>query len=608
MPDHEQLSPRTFGNQSRLPKLPVPDLHDTCAKLLEWVAPLLDHNQLARTRELVAEFTRPGGDGEKLQQALQEWAGQEGMGNWLEPFWTDKYLRYRGPVCFHSNVGLVVRSITGTEEQSQTRFAARVVCSALRFKDLIDREEIPVALEQGSPLCMDPLKNLFAVTRIPERDVDQLRGSFLGSPIPPEAARHILVLRRGRFFALEVLSESGESYPEADIAQGLESILDVAALPPNHPMGETVGSLTAMERNAWANARAELLELDPANRTVLDTLETALFALSLDEASPDTPEGHAEAIMAGEAGNRWFDKSLQLIVCANNRFGLCFEHSSLDATPILGLLDFIQGELSLPTNPATPPKGGRIKPKTLNFILNDALKRTIQKAGEDFEALRLDTKTQGLEFRKFGKDQIKTLGASPDAFVQLAFQTAQFQVFGRCGSTYESAMVRRFLHGRTESLRSVSTESVRFVMAMTSTELDDTSKAAALRDALGQQVKRMKECKAGLGVERHLFGLLSIYRRSGRALGLTTEPALFSDAGPRLLGHDTLSTSNCGSSAVRMMIFGPVVDDGFGIGYALTEDHIDFMVTSRGALENELHRFVEYLDNSILEMARLLGR
>lgn len=49
-------------------------------------------------------------------------------------------------------------------------------------------------------------------------------------------------------------------------------------------------------------------------------------------------------------------------------------------------------------------------------------------------------------------------GFSPDAFVQMAYQAAYFSLYGRVDSTYEPAMTKNFLHGRTEAIRSVTPE------------------------------------------------------------------------------------------------------------------------------------------------------
>ena len=90
--------------------------------------------------------------------------------------------------------------------------------------------------------------------------------------------------------------------------------------------------------------------------------------------------------------------------------------------------------------------------------------------------------SQALEFKGYGKNFITRHGFSPDAFVQMAFQAAYYGLYGklisrqytgpsadalpasgRVESTYEPAMTKAFLHGRTESIRTVQPESVHFV-------------------------------------------------------------------------------------------------------------------------------------------------
>lgn len=49
-------------------------------------------------------------------------------------------------------------------------------------------------------------------------------------------------------------------------------------------------------------------------------------------------------------------------------------------------------------------------------------------------------------------------GFSPDAYVQMAYQAAYYSLYGKVESTYEPAMTKAFLHGRTEAIRSVTPE------------------------------------------------------------------------------------------------------------------------------------------------------
>ena len=117
----------------------------------------------------------------------------------------------------------------------------------------------------------------------------------------------------------------------------------------------------------------------------------------------------------------------------------------------------------------------------------------------------------------------------------------------------------------------------------------------------------MKACMAGKGVERHLFGLLSIYERFGKDLGILREPEIFNDDGWRTLRHDTFSTtSNPDPHGVVLSGFGPVVDDGFGICYTIIEDRITFTITSRSGMQDLLEQFAENLTQALSEMSNIM--
>lgn len=55
---------------------------------------------------------------------------------------------------------------------------------------------------------------------------------------------------------------------------------------------------------------------------------------------------------------------------------------------------------------------------------------------------------------------------SPDAYIQLAMQLAWYRTRGEFTATYETALTRLFKHGRTETIRSLSSDSRQFVLAM----------------------------------------------------------------------------------------------------------------------------------------------
>ena len=93
----------------------------------------------------------------------------------------------------------------------------------------------------------------------------------------------------------------------------------------------------------------------------------------------------------------------------------------------------------------------------------------------------------------------------------MGFQLASYKLRGQPCTTYEPVATRRFLHGRTEAMRPVTMESIEFTRKMMDPVSSDDEKADALRAAVQRHVARMKECKGGRGVDRHLLGLKNMY-------------------------------------------------------------------------------------------------
>jgi len=599
----------TFGKQKYLPSLPVPDLEATCNKLLEWVRPLVDQDTWLRTQSAVEAFRRPGGDSETLQARLLEWARQKDLPNWLEPFWDEKYLQSRIPIPINVNFSTVCDHAPETANLGQIQRAVHLIRQTLVFKTFLDRQTLPVDQIGGQPICMMQFKKMYSATRIPQRGIDVIRNPVSEFHPTSPFEKHIVVLHNGHIFSMTVVDGQDTARTAAELEKDLHVI--VAASGEKAGNEESVGILTTLDRDEWADARAMLRDVHPDNRIYLDTVERSLFALCLDASSPESLEERFRAVLHGGGENRWFDKSFQFIVGKNGHVAVSGEHAGIDGYPVHRLIRYIHlesGKSDIPGQNKTPPTPTKT-PKKLNFLLSGNLRQMIRDASDKFKKLIDDTKVVVIKFCHFGKERIKTFKVSPDAFVQMALQLSQYRMFGEFNSTYEVTVTRKFLHGRTETLRSVSNEAVDFVKKMTADDATAESKAAALKTAAEAHVARMKACMAGMGVERHMFGLQSIYDRFGAELGVHQMPTIFNDRGWLKLRHDTLSTtSNPDATGVVLSGFGPVVDDGFGVCYTIIEDRITITLTSKGAKEKLLETFASNLNGALLDMAALMQK
>lgn len=131
----------------------------------------------------------------------------------------------------------------------------------------------------------------------------------------------------------------------------------------------------------------------------------------------------------------------------------------------------------------------------------------ISRCHETYLKSKADLDLFALAFRDFGKGRIKKCGVSPDAFIQMAIQLANYRDQGKFVLTYEPASARFFANSRTETLRTVNDDSCAFVYAMLNENESKEAKIKLLKKACETHVNRNKKCMVGQGVDRHLFVL-----------------------------------------------------------------------------------------------------
>jgi len=590
----------TFHFQDQLPRLPIPELKGTGEKLLAWSRPLLTEDEYTETEAAVRKFLKPGGDGEKLQQSLIEWSVQGGIHNWLEPFWDDMYLKNRGAIAVNITPFFLFRDLG----IGQLEGAAALIHATLEFKKLVDSETLPVDFERTKPLCMMQYKRIFSTERVPGVEKDVLCSPLSEDRRCSSGATHIIVMHQGNMYRLDVIGTDGRVLAEGQIRRGLHAV--VKASEEAGQNRDALGALTGMERTRWAMAREELRQIDPANIDSLVTIEQALFAVAIESESPGDIIELSRELLHGNPANRWYDKSFTYIAYPNGRIGMNFEHAGLDGTTVINMVTRVFKIAEELPNEAADGDAATITP--IDFAVNQSVRKSLNEAAEGYKKLAESTAIGILDFRTFGRELIKSFGMSPDGFIQAAFHLAQKRSWGFIGSTYESAMTRGFRHGRTEALRTVTMEMTEFAESMEDGSIPRKDIQEKLKRAAAAHVARMKECKEGQGVDRHMFGLSSIWKISGERLGIIEQPEIFRSPGWNRLRYDILSTSRLASKDVEYFGFGPTTPDCTGIGYAVHRDNCMFVLSARAARRDQMVSFKRNLNQALLDMAELMGK
>jgi len=587
----------TLHFQPSLPRLPIPKLEDSCRRYLNAQKPLLNIEKLQNTSSYVSKFL--AGDGQSLQKLLLQNNAENSHTSYITEPWFDMYLQDRKPLPVNYNPFLVYVQETDPKYNTQLVKATNLVVSSLRFlkslkNNILEPEVFHLKPEKSDtqlfrnvtrlipsrfswygaylfkafPLDMSQYKNLFNTTRIPELGKDRI--------FHDPSAKHLVVLRRGHFYAFNVLDANDFIRSPKEIAACLKAILEDDRPPNRHP----VGILTSSERDQWARARSHLVET--GNRETLEKIDSAVFVMILDDEIIGSDSNKLiRTYLHTDGTNRWFDKSFSLIVSKDGYGGVNFEHSWGDGVAVLRYFQDVKADMSkkprFHPNEVDELSKENVNVERLEFSIDAKSASIIDQQKEDYQKWVNRLGVDFMIYEEFGKDQCKKLGVSPDAVMQLAFQLALYTLEGKSVPTYESCSTAAYKHGRTETIRPCTLETKAICAAMTQkqVELSKSELKKMILDCSKAHNVLTKEAVMGQGFDRHLFALRRIAEKSG-----SVKPAIFQDPAYTSLNHNILSTSTLSSPDVMVGGFGPVVPDGYGIAYMIQDKRLGSVVTT----------------------------
>ena len=536
--------------------------------------------------------------------------------------WEDAYLTQRSSIAINTNPFFTLEDDPTPARTSQIARATTLVWSSLLFCQSVRTGKVEPDVQRTTPLCMCQYPKLFGTTRIPLPKRD--RTVFCND------SKHMVVMSKGQVYWFDVFDANMEmSLTRETLAETLREIReDSGTMEPEDRMHSAVGVLTSDEREVWARWRKHL-EGNVGNAESLSIIDTSLFVLCLDDTTPPSPSDMAKVALHGtsvvdlsygSAGvqrgtciNRWYDKSLQIIVCQNGAAGVNFEHSVIDGHTVLRFASDVFTETilrfaeTIRSNFARRQTAGAqscgsgeqstvapVAYSRIHWVLDPDLVAAMLIAESKLSDRIPQVDMQVLEFAAFGKNWVVENKLSPDAFVQIAFQVAYYRVYRACVCTYETIMTKKFFHGRTEAGFVVTHASKALCEGFNAANSVETLQSL-LKAALDAHVAVVRLASQGRGI-RTLYAMKCVAQKqqqTAAGAGPDSLPELYSSEGWRQLSTNLLSTSNCGNPALRMFGFGPVSPMCFGIGYIIKDDNMQFCVST---YNRQTARFISSLE------------
>uniref|UniRef100_A0A8C2XN04 Choline/carnitine acyltransferase domain-containing protein n=1 Tax=Cyclopterus lumpus TaxID=8103 RepID=A0A8C2XN04_CYCLU len=235
-------------------------------------------------------------------------------------------------------------------------------------------------------------------------------------------AKHLLVMRKGNMYVFDIVDRDGNLLKPAEIQSHLKYILS----DPTPAAAFPLGVLTSENRDVWAGLRDKLIAA--GNAEDLQSVDGALFCLSLDDESMRDNIHISHNMLHGDGCNRWFDKSFTVILTKDGQAAINFEHfmgHNRAAAGEPGLCCCCCG-FSLCCAQTKVQPGQR------------AVRTASEKPKKTLTQLYRHLTIDAMQFTKGGKAQLKKSKISPDAVAQLAFQMGFLRQYGQTVATYDS--------------------------------------------------------------------------------------------------------------------------------------------------------------------------
>jgi len=653
----------TFHFQGALPRLPIPDLEQSLEKYVTSLEALEGHpditnSDIERVKKQIAEFLSNAGP--KLDADLRSEDERNSHTSFLWAPWTEMYLTDRRALPINYNPVITWKEHPNPAMNTQEIRAAQICWAAAKYfmtledghlepevfhmkeppstnrvrltkylpkmrvsikKAGIDNQALrylPFAANSSFPLDMSQITNLFYSTRIPQPVKDKVQ-KF------DQSANHVIVLCKGRFYTLDVLQQSGTGTRHVrDVHEILRDINLIIA--DAEKLGATkvpIAALSNTDRDTWTANRAKLLEL--GNDYALSLIDEAMFCLTLDDfedkldySNDNTNQlaGHDDCQMIGQllwgpSQNRWVDKSFSVIVTSKGTAGLNFEHAWGDGACVLSFFNKVHEHIleSCHLSPDRKSSSSSIgstgdQVNQIKFKIDDTIRDELIKAVAFHDHQIKDLEVAFTQNFDMNRKWMGENGIGADGFLQISLQITHNVLHGWPCATYESASTCAYQHGRTETIRPCTADTRHVADLYLETDFANPQVESAkkidvaLRKAIKTHNNITKDCLTGNGFDRHLFGLRDQAKKQGLEM-----PAFVTDPTFSVMNHFRMSTSTLNSPNVKFGGFGPVVDDGYALGYMVYDDWIGVVSAAKPCNGVDPLRFAETV-NQVWENLR----
>ena len=254
--------------------------------------------------------------------------------------------------------------------------------------------------------------------------------------------------------------------------------------------------------------------------------------------------------------NRWYDKTLQLVVCENGISASVCEHSALDGVSVEPLHNYINKAIREFEPRAT--RRGEAKSdavfgaEELLLSYDEVIEKAFRQFQQEFDQLNSKFTFASGEVPTLGVDVLRSHKCPPQSGIQLAIQLACQRFFGYNPPALETVSMAHFRKGRVEVHHIIGPAVAHFLEAVKDAENSPKNRRVAFLDAAKAHAKSLSRVSKGKGFSRHLLALEWMLREGEE------KPKLFEDPVYVRLKPGKVMTSNFTTGWLEGGFFYPV--------------------------------------------------
>jgi Choline/Carnitine o-acyltransferase len=292
------------------------------------------------------------------------------------------------------------------------------------------------------------------------------------------SSSHIVVAVYGAYYKLDIIDPSGAPIPADNILHNINSIIRAAAQDKDHSKPYGVATTNV--------ASADIFYADWLDESI-KIIDEAIFLLAIDGINILADENEAgQALHIGNHHNRDYRKSLQLVVMENGFSGatinLFAEIEGVAAARFASWISSYARNIPPIIDKESANEFVRLRFETVAF-------NTLPLAEMKAKIARYSCMLPLIKrIDAIGRDGIKQLNVSPDAFFHVAAHLAYYERFNRVPSIHNFADMRGIKFGSITRYLSTTNELVEFLKAKTK---------PALLNALAAHKKIIAVIKSG---------------------------------------------------------------------------------------------------------------